>query len=96
MTKVSPSRALRTTNGTPRLEAWAMMPPSTEPLSMATPSTACPLANTGSSGPSYPLKRSASTSHASTAPEKNVKPRPITTDTAAHAQNGASIDHIST
>ncbi len=63
---------------------------------MATPSIACPLANTGSSGPSYPVKRSASTSHASTAPEKNVKPSPITTDTAAQAQNGASSCHIRT
>ena len=34
---------------------------------------------------------SASTSHASTAPEKNVKPRPIRIETSAHAQNGASI-----
>ena len=38
-----------------------------------------------------PVAASASTSHASTAPEKNVKPRPISIDTIAHAQNGASI-----
>src|SRR5207248_11046035 len=34
---------------------------------------------------------SASTSHAATAPEKNVKPRPISTETTAHCQNGAWI-----
>jgi hypothetical protein len=38
-----------------------------------------------------PVAVSASTSHASTAPEKKVKPRPISTETTAHAQNGASI-----
>ena len=39
---------------------------------------------------------SASTSHASTAPEKNVKPRPIRIETTAHCQNGASTCHRST
>ena len=73
-----------------------MTPPSTEPVSIAAPCTACPLAKTGSSGPSYPVKRRASTSQASTAPEKKVKPSPISTDTAAQAQNGALVCHIST
>ena len=39
---------------------------------------------------------SASTSHASTAPEKNVKPRPSPNDASAHAQNGARTDHSHT
>ena len=38
-----------------------------------------------------PVAVSASTSHASTAPEKNVNPSPIRIETTAHAQNGASI-----
>jgi hypothetical protein len=39
--------------------------------------------------PSYPVSASASTSQASVAPEKNVKPRPSSTDVTAQAQNGA-------
>ena len=39
---------------------------------------------------------SASTSHASTAPEKNVKPRPMRIETTAHCQNGASTCQSST
>ena len=39
---------------------------------------------------------SASTSHASTAPEKNVKPSPIRIETTAQCQNGASTCHSST
>jgi hypothetical protein len=37
------------------------------------------------------VARSASTSQASVAPEKNVKPSPSSTDDAAQAQNGPSI-----
>ncbi len=61
---------------------------------MATPPTICPRPNTVSSWPSYPEKCSASTSHASTAPEKNVKPSPISIETTAHAQNGADVCHM--
>jgi hypothetical protein len=43
-----------------------------------------------------PVAVSASTSHASTAPEKNVNPRPISRETTAHCQNGASTCHSST
>jgi hypothetical protein len=61
---------------------------------MATPSTISPFANTGSSGPSYPVARRASTSQAWNAPEKNVKPRPRKAEVTAQAQNGAVIRHI--
>ena len=40
-----------------------------------------------------PVACSASTSQASTAPEKKVKPRPSSSETSAHAQNGPSICH---
>ena len=43
-----------------------------------------------------PVAVSASTSHASTAPEKNVNPSPSSIDTIAHSQNDASICHSST
>jgi hypothetical protein len=41
-----------------------------------------------------PVAVSASTSQASTAPEKKVKPSPRSADASAHAQNGAVIRHI--
>ena len=41
--------------------------------------------------PSYCAKWSASTSHASTAPEKKVNPRPSRAETIAHGQNGAFV-----
>jgi len=86
----------RRTKGTPRLVCWAINPPRTEPPSIATPVTTCPRPNTASSSPVKPVALSASTSHASTAPEKNVKPRPMSTETTAHCQNGAWIRHSST
>ena len=61
---------------------------------MAAPPTIWPRPNTVSSWPSYPVKVSASTSQASTAPEKNVKPSPISTETTAHAQKGADVCHM--
>ena len=60
------------------------------------PLTTCPRPKTDSSEPSYRVASRASTSHASTAPEKNVNPSPSRTETAAHAQNGASTCHSST
>ena len=63
---------------------------------MAAPDTIWPRPNTVSSSPSNPVAASASTSQASTAPEKNVKPRPSRIDTPAHSQNGASTCHSST
>src|SRR4030095_9461710 len=69
------------------------MPPPTEPISIATPVAICPLENTASKVPLYPVDFKASTSQASVAPEKNVKPRPRRADTTAHAQNGAEICH---
>src|ERR1700716_271184 len=86
----------RSTNGTPRFVDWAITPPTTEPPSIATPVTTWPRPNTASSSPVKPVAFSASTSQASTAPEKNVNPRPIRTDTTAHSQNGAWIRHRST
>ena len=73
-----------------------MKPPATEPVSIAAPVTIWPRPNTDSIAPVKPVAASASTSHASTAPEKNVKPRPISSETIAHCQNGASICHSST
>ena len=73
-----------------------MNPPATEPDSMAVPATICPRPNTASKSPWKPVAVSASTSHASTAPEKNVNPSPRSTETSAHAQNGASTCHSST
>ena len=58
---------------------------------MPTPVRIWARAKTGSSGPSYPVARSASTSQASVAPEKKVKPSPISSDESAHDQNGPSI-----
>src|SRR5207247_1208879 len=69
-TNMATSTPTRTRKGTPRLVACAITPPATEPTSMATPDTICPRPSTVSRPPSYPVKRNASTSHASTAPEK--------------------------
>ena len=68
-----------------------MKPPATDPVSIAAPDTIWPRPNTASSSPVKPVAASASTSHASTAPEKNVNPRPSSSDATAHSQNGASI-----
>jgi hypothetical protein len=59
------------------------------------PLTTIPFENTGSRSPRNPLACRASTSHASTAPEKNVNPSPSSTDASAHAQNGALHTHMS-
>ena len=87
------STAARTTNGTPRLVAWAITPPSTEPANIAIPVTTSPRPNTASRLPVYPVDVSASTSQASTAPEKKVKPSPSSTDTIAHQTKGACQSH---
>ena len=86
--------ATRNRNGTPSVVAWAMIPPRTDPPNMAAPDTIWPRPRTVSSPPSYSAKCSASTSHASTAPEKKVNPSPINTETIAHSQKGASSCHI--
>src|SRR3989449_1050883 len=86
----------RRTKGIPRFVSWAINPPATEPVSIATPVTTWPRPKTDSSSPVKPVALSASTSHASTAPEKNVNPRPISMETTAHCQNGAWIRQSST
>ncbi len=73
-----------------------MYPPATDPVNMAAPPTTCPRPKTDSRLPSKWVAFRASTSQASTAPEKNVKPRPSSIETTAHAQNGASICHSMT
>src|SRR4051812_36789645 len=88
-TNKASSTTTRNRNGTPRLVACAITPPATDPASIATPDTICPRPSTASIPPSYPEKRKASTSQASTAPEKNVNPSPSRTDTTAQNQNGA-------
>ena len=90
------STPARTTNGTPRLVAWAINPPATDPVSIAIPETICPRPKTDSRSPSKPVALSASTSHASTAPEKKVNPSPSSIETSAHSQNGASSCQRST
>ena len=93
---ITTSTAPRSTNGTPKLVCWAMKPPATEPVSIAVPETIWPRPNTVSSSPVKPVASSASTSHASTAPEKNVKPRPSSIEAIAHSQNAASSSHSNT
>ena len=88
-TTVTSRSPTRTRNGTPRFVAWAITPPSTEPPSIAAPVTAWPRPKTVVRSPAKPVAVRASTSHASTAPEKKVKPSPIAIDDSAHAQNGA-------
>ena len=73
-----------------------MKPPAAEPPSIATPVTTWARPNTASSSPWKPTAVSASTSHASTAPEKKVNPRPMSTDTTAHCQKGACSRQRST
>ena len=67
----------------------------TVPLSIATPVAIWPLAKALSNEPSWPLAFKPSTSHASVAPLKNVRPRPRSIETAAQAKNGAWICHMS-
>src|SRR5438094_9172596 len=86
----------RRTKGIPRFVSWAISPPATEPVSIATPVTTWPRPKTDSSSPVKPVALSASTSHASTAPEKKVNPRPISMETTAHCQTAASIRQSST
>ena len=93
---ITASTTARRTNGTPRLVTCAMYPPATEPVSMAAPVTTCPFPKTVSRFPSKPVACSASTSHASTAPEKNVNPSPINIETTAHAQKGPLIRQSNT
>ena len=95
-TNITTSTPPRRRKGTPRLVCWAMKPPATEPVSIATPVTIWPLPNTDSRSPVEPGRVSASTSQASTAPEKKVKPSPSSIETSAHAQNGASTCQSST
>ena len=87
-TNITTSIAARRTYGTPRLVSWAMKPPATEPSSMNTPLTTWPRENTASSIPSNLVAVSASTSQASVAPEKKVKPSPSSNDTIAHQTKG--------
>ena len=94
MRNVTPSSTARIRYGTPRLVAWAMKPPSTDPVSIATPETTCALAKTDSSVPAKPLARSASTSHASVAPEKKVNPSPSRIEAIAHPRRPARTCHM--
>ena len=93
-TSVTPRNAARSRYGTPRSVSWATTPPGTEPTSIAAPPTACARPNTDSRCPVKPVAASASTSHASVAPEKNVKPRPSRIDASAQPTNGASVCHM--
>ena len=77
---ISSRIAARATNGKPRLISWARKPPPTEPMSVPTPPTTWARPRTASSWPCIRSPLSASTSHASVAPEKNVKPRPSRRD----------------
>ena len=61
---------------------------------MAAPPTTCPRASTDGKLSFTPVKVSASTSQASVAPEKKVKPRPSSTDAIAQPQSGAWVCHI--
>jgi hypothetical protein len=83
----------RAMKGAPRLIASATNPPATEPISIPAPVTIWPRPNTDSRSPSKPVALSASTSHASTAPEKKVNPSPSRSEATAQAQNAASICH---
>jgi hypothetical protein len=65
-------------------------------VSIPAPVMIWPRASTDSSVPVNWVALSASTSHASTAPEKNVNPRPSPSETTAQLQNGASICQSST
>ena len=91
---VTPSIPARRMYGTPRSVSWAMTPPSTEPVSIAIPPTVCARPKTVSRSFVNPVAVSASTSHASVAPEKNVNPSPSTIDATAQPRNGALICHM--
>src|SRR6478609_10188237 len=92
-TNIASSSPTRTRKGAPRLLSCATTPPSTEPTSIALPLKICERPKTVSRLPLYPTALSASTSHASTAPEKKVKPSPSSTETTAHAQKGECQTH---
>jgi hypothetical protein len=95
-TNISARTAARRTNGKPRLICFASTPPASAPTSIAAPPTIWPRPKTLSSSPVNPVALSASTSHASTAPEKNVNPRPSASDASAHSQNAARTSHSQT
>ena len=86
---VTASRPARITYGTPRFVAWAMRPPSTEPVSIAIPPTTCPGRRSPRATRCSPSPARASTSHASVAPEKNVKPSPSRIDEIAQPSRPA-------
>ena len=81
--------------GTPRLVTCATAPPATVPTSMATPLTLWARPKTCSRWPVKPVAASASTSHASVAPEKKVKPRPSRIEAIAQPSSGAWTCHMS-
>ena len=95
ITIVTPSSAARIRYGTPIEVAWAMTPPSTDPVSIATPLTICARAKIDSRVPVNPVACSASTSHASVAPEKNVNPSPSRIEASAQPSSPARICHMS-
>ena len=94
ITRVTPSIAARRMYGRPRSAAWATSPPPTDPTSIAAPPTVWARPKIDSRFPSKSVAWSASTSHASVAPEKNVNPRPRSIDASAQPQNGARSSHI--
>ena len=49
---ITSSTATRSRKGTPRVVAWAITPPATDPPSIAAPATICPRPSTASSPPS--------------------------------------------
>jgi hypothetical protein len=71
-----------------------MKPPPTDPTSIAPPPTTWARPKTDSRLPVKPVAASASTSHASVAPEKKVKPRPSSIEDSAQPQNGACRFHM--
>lgn len=94
-TNVRTSNAARTRYGVPRLVDWANTPPAIVPPTIAMPPATCPLANADSSDPWYPLAASPSTSQASVAPLKKVKPSPSSADATAQGTNPAFTCHSS-
>ncbi len=90
-TRVTPSIAARRRKGTPRSVTWATTPPRTEPTSIAAPLTVWARPKTDSRPPANSVACSASTSHASVAPEKNVKPRPSRIEASAQPEE-ARVD----
>src|SRR5688500_7896194 len=93
MRTVRHSIAARMMYGTPRFVLGAITPPATVPVSIAIPDAIAPFAKTDSKVPLNFAACSPSTSQASVAPEKNVKPRPKNIETTAHAQNGPLDSH---